>query len=71
MNLTTPYTTLGIDPSATEDEIKKAFKDLAMRHHRDKNRNDPEASRRFQNVQIARDVLLEENIEWKPDLGKR
>lgn len=36
------YKVLGVDKSATQDDIKKAFRKLARKYHPDLNPNDPE-----------------------------
>ena len=44
--------------SASEDELKKAFKKAAMKHHPDRNRgNEEEATARFKDAKDAFDVL--------------
>jgi DnaJ-class molecular chaperone len=48
-----PYQTLGIQKGAPEDEVKKAYRKLAMKHHPDKG-GDPE---QFKKIQGAYDVL--------------
>jgi len=48
-----PYVILGLSPSATEKQIKKAYRRLAMRFHPDKNPNDPEAEKKFKQIQWA------------------
>jgi curved DNA-binding protein CbpA len=50
------YSILGVQPSASESEIKKAFRRLAVRYHPDKN-SSLEAKGRFQEINEAYDVL--------------
>jgi len=51
------YEVLGISRSAGPDEIKVAFRRLAIEHHPDKNPNDPKASIRFKEINAAYQVL--------------
>lgn len=51
------YEVLGVSRTASADEIKKAFRAMAFKHHPDRNPNDPEAERLFKEVSEAYDVL--------------
>jgi molecular chaperone DnaJ len=51
------YTTLGVARGATDDEIKKAYRKLAMQYHPDKNGGSKEAEEKFKAVMEAYDVL--------------
>lgn len=53
------YEVLGVSRSATEDEIKRAYRKLAVKYHPDKNPGDHEAEDRFKELGEAFDVLME------------
>jgi molecular chaperone DnaJ len=52
-----PYEILGVDRSATQDEIKSAFRKLAGQHHPDKNPGDDGAHERFKQINAAYQIL--------------
>lgn len=51
------YEVLGVSRNATEDEIKKAYRRLAMQYHPDRNNGDKAAEERFKEVTEAYEVL--------------
>ncbi len=51
------YQTLGVQKSATEKEIKQAFRKLAKQYHPDANPNDPTAEGKFKEINEAYEVL--------------
>jgi curved DNA-binding protein len=51
------YKVLGVDKKATQDEIKKAYRKLAVKYHPDKNPGDKKAEEKFKEVNEANDVL--------------
>src|SRR5215475_6892764 len=51
------YQTLGVERGASEDDIRKAYRKLARKHHPDLNPGDKAAEDRFKNVQEAYDIL--------------
>ncbi len=48
-----PYATLGLSPSATDAQLRSAYRRLVQLHHPDHNNGSPEAARRFEAVQEA------------------
>jgi molecular chaperone DnaJ len=54
------YQVLGVAKSATQDEIKKAYRKLAVTYHPDKNQGDKEAEKKFQEISAAYEVLSDE-----------
>ena len=51
------YETLGVSQSASDDEIKKAYRKMAMKYHPDRNPDNKEAEDKFKEVQKAYDTL--------------
>lgn len=60
------YSTLGVSRNATPEEIKKAYRKLAMKHHPDRNNGD---DTKFKEVQTAYDVLSDPQKKQMFDLG--
>lgn len=51
------YKVLGVERNATDEEIKKAFRSLAMKYHPDRNSDNPDAEAKFKEINEAYDVL--------------
>ena len=51
------YKILGVQKNATQDEIKKAYRELALKYHPDKNPGDSNAEEKFKTIQSAYDIL--------------
>src|SRR5207237_7686352 len=53
------YEVLGVPRGAPEDDVKRAYRKLAVKFHPDKNPNDPHAEERFKELGEAYDVLID------------
>lgn len=51
------YETLGVEKNASEEEIKKAYRKMALQHHPDKNSGDTESEEKFKGINEAYSVL--------------
>ncbi len=65
-----PYSTLGVSRSATEKDIKSAYRKLAKELHPDKNKDKPGATERFSKVTQAYDLLSDKDKRAKFDRGE-
>lgn len=61
------YKVLGVDRTATADEIKKAYRKLARKYHPDVNPNNKEAETKFQQINEANEVLSDPEKRKKYD----
>ncbi|KAF9476304.1 DnaJ-domain-containing protein [Pholiota conissans] len=59
------YDILGVPVTATTDDIKKAYRRAAIKHHPDKNPDDPLAEERFKEIAIAYQTLSDESLRRK------
>src|SRR5712692_6939991 len=65
------YEILGVKKTASEEEIKKAYRTLAKKHHPDKNKGNKEAENRFKEISEAYAVLSDkEKREQYDRLGR-
>jgi DnaJ-class molecular chaperone len=65
-----PYEVLGVQPKASAEEIKKAFRKQAKRLHPDANKNDPKAAVKFAELNAAYEIVGEEDKRRAFDRGE-
>ena len=61
------YEVLGVSKNASDDEIKKAYRKLAIKYHPDKNPGDKEAEAKFKEINEAHDVLSDKQKRARYD----
>lgn len=65
-----PYTVLGVGRSASDAEIRAAFRKLAKQHHPDRNPGDKRAEERFKEISAAFDILGDPERRKRYDQGE-
>jgi len=65
-----PYDILGVKKSASEAEVKTAFRRLAKKYHPDQNKGDPKAEERFSEASAAYEILGDKTKRGQFDRGE-
>jgi DnaJ-class molecular chaperone len=65
-----PYKILGVSKTASQDEIQKAYRNLAKKHHPDLNPGDKKAEEQFKNIGTAYDILGDPEKRARFDRGE-
>ena len=68
--MTDPYTVLGLPRTASDDDIRKAFRKLAKKHHPDLNPGDKAAEAKFKEISQANDLLSDAEKRRRFDAGE-
>jgi len=63
------YKELELEPGASADDVKKAFRKLAAKHHPDKHRDNPEAEQKFKRINRAKQIIDNPQKELKQPGG--
>lgn len=63
------YEVLGVEKTASAEEIKKAYRNLAFKYHPDRNPDNPQAEEKLKQINAAYDVLGDETKRRNYDLG--
>ncbi|MDG2383091.1 MAG: molecular chaperone DnaJ [Pirellulaceae bacterium] len=64
-----PYELLGVEKDASVDEIKRAYRRLALKYHPDKNAGDEKAAKQFRKISEAYEILSDEGKRAAFDQG--
>ncbi len=65
------YAILGVPAIASDEEVKRAYRRLALRHHPDRNRGDKRAEERFKEISEAYAVLMDAGRRREYDALRR
>jgi curved DNA-binding protein CbpA len=65
-----PYTVLGVNRTASDEEIRKAFRKLAKKHHPDLNPGDKAAEAKFKEISQANEILSDKEKRRRFDAGE-
>lgn len=64
------YEMLGVNKNATQDEIRSAFRKMALKYHPDRNPGNKEAEKSFKQISAAYEILSDEDKRRRYDHGE-
>ncbi|MCG0999438.1 DnaJ domain-containing protein, partial [Acetobacter persici] len=70
MSVRDPYEVLGVSKTASQDEIRKAYRNLAKKYHPDLNPGDKVAEEQFKAIGQANDLLSDTALLHKSGIGR-
>jgi DnaJ-class molecular chaperone len=65
------YEVLGISETASQEDIKKAYRKLSLQYHPDRNNNSPESTAKFQDISSAYDTIGDEQKRRQYDMHSK
>jgi DnaJ family protein B protein 4 len=65
------YEILGVSETASQEDIKKAYRKLSLQYHPDRNNNSPESTTKFQSISAAYDIIGDENKRRQHDMQSK
>ena len=65
-----PYKLLGVTKSASEADIRKAYRGMAKKYHPDVNKDNPKAAERFKEISAAYTLLTDKDMKARYDSGQ-
>jgi len=65
------YEVLGVPETASQEDIKKAYRQLSLKYHPDRNSNSPESTTKFQSISAAYEVLGDEDKRRQHDMQSK
>ena len=65
------YEVLGVSETASQEDIKKAYRKLSLQYHPDRNSNSAESTAKFQSISAAYDIIGDENKRKQHDMQSK